>query len=128
MSIAIAISVHDGVVLAADSASTLGGIFGVQPGIAAQQPVAMNVYNNANKIANLYKGKPIGCVAHGSGSIGSASISTLLKDFRFRLTHGLEQGFNFDAYTMEEIGNDFQTSLSSMCKTLALVTRNRPLD
>lgn len=107
MSIAVAISVHDGVVLAADSASTLGagimGIPGIPPGTGPQQ-VAMNVYNNANKIANLYKGKPIGCVAYGSGSIGSASISTLLKDFRYRLMNGLEKDFSLNSHTIEEVG------------------------
>jgi hypothetical protein len=101
MSIGILINVHDGVVLAADSASTLN-ILGVpnQPG-----PVAINVYNNANKIANLYKGEPIGCVAFGSGSIGSASISTLLKDFRKRLTNGddTQPALDREHYTMESI-------------------------
>ncbi len=52
MSIGILISVHDGIVLAADSASTLTL---TQPGQAPNpQNVALNVYNNANKIANLY--------------------------------------------------------------------------
>ena len=51
MSIAVAISVHDGVVLAADSASTLAaGFIGGLPG-AGPQPVAMNVYNNANTVS-----------------------------------------------------------------------------
>jgi hypothetical protein len=103
MSIAVAISVHDGVVLAADSASTLtAGIPGVVPGTVPQQ-MAVNVYNNANKIANLYKGEPIGCVAHGSGSIGSASISTLLKDFRERLMKGAGKTFDRHSYTIQGI-------------------------
>ncbi len=103
MSIGILISVHDGIVLAADSASTLTLLkAGPIPNQQAS-PVAINVYNNANKIANLYKGKPIGCVAYGSGSIGSASISTLLKDFRERLTDGMEPGFNVTDYTMEGV-------------------------
>jgi hypothetical protein len=67
MSIGIIIQVHDGIVLAADSASTLTLTTGPVPGGA----IALNVYNNANKIANLYKGEPIGCVAYGAGSIGS---------------------------------------------------------
>lgn len=99
MSIGILITVHDGIVLAADSASTLT-LMGPNPGQAGP---ALNVYNNANKIANLYKGKSIGCVAYGSGSIGSASISTLLKDFRVRLTDGLEAGFSIENYTMEDV-------------------------
>ena len=53
MSIAISLKVHDGVVLAADSASTLmlggpNGSLGV-----------VTVYSNANKIFNLRKGLPI---------------------------------------------------------------------
>ena len=84
MSVAIVIDVHDGVILAADSASTLV-MARQQPGAGSLAQIA-NVYNNANKIANLYKGLPIGCVTFGSGSIGSASMSTLLKDFRKKLT------------------------------------------
>ena len=102
MSIGILISVHDGIVLAADSASTLTL---TQPGQAPNpQNVALNVYNNANKIANLYKGCPIGCVAYGAGSIGNASISTLLKDFRYRITNVQEPAFDTRAYTMEGVG------------------------
>src|SRR5208283_794795 len=101
MSIAVAISVHDGIVLAADSASTLAAALPVPAAMGSQQAV-LTVWNNANKIANLLKGKSIGCVAYGSGSIGSASISTLLKDFRLRLREGLED-FNPDAYTMQEV-------------------------
>jgi hypothetical protein len=100
MSIGILINIHDGIVLAADSASTLTmmGVPNQRPG-----PIVLNVYNNANKIANLYKGEPIGCVAFGSGSIGSASISTLLKDFRKRLTNGEEKEFDRLTYTMEDV-------------------------
>jgi hypothetical protein len=99
MSIGILINVHDGVVLAADSASTL-----TLSGVPGQPtPIAINVYNNANKIANLLKGEPVGCVAYGSGSIGNASISTLLKDFRRRLTDGEETAFDRQHYTMESV-------------------------
>src|ERR1022692_3646243 len=87
MSIAVIIGVHDGVVLAADSASTLTVGVPQQPG---SQPAVgvLNVYDNANKIFNLYKGKPIGCITFGSGRIGNASIATLVKDLRFKLTKG----------------------------------------
>ena len=59
MTIALSIKVHDGLVLAADSAST---ILVAQPG---GPPMVMNVYNNANKIATLCKGQPIGAVVWG---------------------------------------------------------------
>src|ERR1022692_2236824 len=86
MSVAVVMNVHDGLILAADSASTLVvGLGGPQPG-GVQMATVANVYNNANKIANLYKGEPIGCVTFGAGSIGNASISTLLEDFRETIT------------------------------------------
>jgi hypothetical protein len=78
MTIALSIQVHDGLVLAADSAST---IIAAPPGGA---PAVMNIYNNANKISNLCKGRPVGSVLWGAGSIGAASLSTLLKDLRRR--------------------------------------------
>jgi hypothetical protein len=65
--------------------------------------MAANVYNNANKISNLFKGKPIGCVACGAGSIGNASISTLLKDFRKDLLEGKISGFDPKTYTMRDV-------------------------
>jgi hypothetical protein len=111
MSIGILVSVHDGLVLAADSASTLSII---RPGPVQTQPMqqTVNVYNNANKIANLLKGRPIGCVAFGSGSIGNASISTLLKDFRVRLYKKEEPGFNEETYKMQDVA----TSLSNFLR------------
>lgn len=74
MTIAISIKVNDGIVLAADSASTLSNESGV-----------IKVYDNAAKIANLYKDLPIGIITWGAGSIGSASTATLIKDFRNRI-------------------------------------------
>jgi hypothetical protein len=117
MSVAVVMNVHDGVILAADSASTLiVGLAATQPGAAPVGQVA-NVYNNANKIANLYKGLPIGCVTFGSGSIGSASISTLMKDFRKRLTE--EKGF-FDSekYTIENVANQLGEFLMAEAASL----------
>ena len=78
MTIALSLKVHDGLVLAADSASTIIGT--VQGGA----PAVINIYNNANKISNLCKGRPVGSVVWGAGSIGTISISTLLKDLRRR--------------------------------------------
>jgi hypothetical protein len=78
VTIAIAVQVHDGIVLASDSASTL-----TDPSQAGPNNV-LNVYNNANKIFNLRKGLPIGGMTYGMGSIGVSSISTLAKDLRRR--------------------------------------------
>lgn len=101
MTIAIAVQVHDGVVLASDSASTL-----IDTATGASNGI-VNVYNNANKIFNLVKGLPIGAVTYGSGSIGTSSISTLAKDLRRRFS-GKDKShtdwhLNPDAYTIEEV-------------------------
>lgn len=123
MSVALAMNVHDGIISAADSASTLS----LGPSPAGRKgmlpPQIANVYNNANKIANLWKGKPIGCVAFGSGSIGSASISTLLKDFRQKLHNPESFGigncaFNIDDYTMESVAQLLAEFLSRECQKL----------
>lgn len=80
MTIAISLKVHDGVILAADSAST----------VVANEPdgssEVVNVYNTANKVFNLRKSLPIGAITWGAGSIGIASISTIVKDLRKRFS------------------------------------------
>jgi hypothetical protein len=81
LTIAVTVTVHDGIVLASDSASTL---MQTQPN--GDQSI-VNVHNYANKIFNLYKGLPIGALTFGAGNIGTASISTLAKDLRRRF-HG----------------------------------------
>jgi hypothetical protein len=76
MTIVVTIRVTDGIVLAADSATS----FTDQAGNVAK------VYNSANKIFNLVKVWPIGAMTYGAGSIGTESISTLSKTLRDRLT------------------------------------------
>lgn len=80
MTIAISLKVNDGVVLAADSASTLS------MATAEGEELFFNLYNNANKIFNLRKGYPIGAITWGLGNIGNASTSTLMKDLRRRFS------------------------------------------
>jgi hypothetical protein len=69
-----------------------------------------NVYNNANKIFNLRKGLPIGAITWGAGSIGVASISTLAKDLRRRLTgeepkHVDDWKIDPAEYSVEQVAN-----------------------
>jgi hypothetical protein len=115
MSVAVLIGVHDGVVLAADSASTLslpipGGL--LPPGGAQ----VANVYDNANKIFNIVKGQPIGCITFGSGNIGNASIGTLIKDLRKKLTSAAEEmEFNSEKYTMKQIAEILAKFLGAEC-------------
>ncbi|MFW5782517.1 MAG: hypothetical protein ACOCWO_04430, partial [Candidatus Muiribacteriaceae bacterium] len=77
MTIAISIKVNEGIVLAADSAST---VFGKDP--KTQQEGIVNTYNNTNKIFNLRKDWPIGMITWGAGSLGPLSISVIAKNFR----------------------------------------------
>lgn len=81
MTIALTLKVNDGLVLAADSASTVVAVDDTGT------PAVVNIYNHANKVFNLIKGEPIGAVTWGSGNIGSASMSTLMKDFRQELVN-----------------------------------------
>ena len=101
MTIEIAVKVHDGLVLAADSATTL-----VQRDSSGQTRET-NIYNNANKVMNLFKGLPIGLMTWGLGSIGSSSISTLGKDLRRRLqgedSDHLDWAIDPSKYSIEEI-------------------------
>lgn len=96
MTIALSIKVNDGVVLAADSAST----------IISQDPQGKisvhNVYTNADKIFNLVKQRPIGVTTWGIGSIGQESIATLMKDLRSELTKDLYQSPNSTGLTVLE--------------------------
>lgn len=98
MTIAISMKVNDGVVLASDSASTM---MGRDPSGAEG---VINIYYNANKIFNLIKGKSIGAITWGSGSIGQSSISTLAKDFRDKIS----VEFKDKKYTVEEIAKMFK--------------------
>ena len=96
MTVAVAVKVFDGIVLAADSASTLS-----LPGGAS------HVYNSANKIFHLHRGLPIGAMTWGLGNVGAASISTLAKDLRRRLmgedpSHR-DWALDTDTYTVEGV-------------------------
>jgi hypothetical protein len=96
VSIIVSVKINDGIVLAADSATT----FYTNEGRPGQ------IYEHANKIVKLVKGLPIGVMTCGSGSIGNAAIATLLKDLRVRLSKAPnEGGWALDPanYTMESI-------------------------
>lgn len=101
MTVAIALQVHDGAVLASDSALTL-----TDPTKTGPESI-LNVYNNGNKIFNLHKELPIGAVFYGAGSIGSSSVSTLVKDLRRRFTENVlgYESWKLDhgSYTIEEV-------------------------
>jgi hypothetical protein len=99
MTICVAIKVHDCLVFAADSATSLVG------SDDQGQPTIFNVMAHGNKVFNLVKGLPICAMTCGMGNIGRASISTLAKDLRKRLGSGVEQGgVDSDKYSIQDIG------------------------
>lgn len=103
MTIAISLKVNDGLVLAADSASTflLHGPDG--------KPVTFNVYNHANKVFNLVKGLPIGIITWGAGSIGTSSIETMMKDLRQKLSAGGNTPLDPHAYQVQDVARVVRT-------------------
>jgi hypothetical protein len=98
MTIAVAVKVHDGVVLAADSAASI-----MHPQAGAHGLAAW-VYNNANKVFRFTREIRVGGVVWGAGSIGNVSISTLATDLaqRFRMA-GEPLGVTPASYTMQEV-------------------------
>ena len=91
MTVAIAIKINNGLVLATDSASAIGEFNDTQTKIHY-------TYYNADKLFNLKKGAPIGCLTWGDGSIKGISISTLIKDFRNKLKN-LKDELNIENVT-----------------------------
>jgi hypothetical protein len=73
MTVLVSVKINDGIVMAADSASSFASGM---------------VYQNADKIVNLREGLPIGAMATGAGGIGNESIDTLMKDLRRRFSGG----------------------------------------
>ncbi len=69
MTVLVSVKINDGVVMAADSASSFASGM---------------VYRHADKIVNLRQGLPIGAMVTGAGGIGNELIDTLLKDLRRR--------------------------------------------
>lgn len=94
MTISLSIKVNDGLILAADSATTM-----------SNQNQVINIYDNANKVFNLHKELPIGAITWGLGNIGRSSIATLVKDFRKRLMEDRE--FDDTNYTVADIVQKF---------------------
>lgn len=95
MTVAVVVKVFDGIIIAADSATTLQLSSGTH-----------QVYNGANKVFHLHRGLPIAAMTWGLGAIGPASIATLAKDLRRRLMgkSSSHTGWNLDegTFTLQE--------------------------
>ena len=98
MTIVIALKVGDGVVLGADSASTLVG-----PNNAYH-----NSYFNAEKLFNIRKGIPVGALTFGLGGLAGRSVSSLAKDLRMRCSDQVAADWYIDpaTYTVEGIARN----------------------
>ena len=100
MTIIVSVKINDGVVMAADSAGTMG---------------SGQVYLHANKITNLCEGLPVGAMSTGSGGIGNESVETLLKDLRRRFdgrdTEHPEWRLDPASYTMDEVAERLRAFL-----------------
>ena len=102
MTICIVVAVYDGIVFAADSASS---VIGKGPN---GEPVITNVYQNGNKVFNLLKGAPLVAMTCGMGNFGRAPIETLTKDLRKLFCLPGEYHIDLERYTLEEVAQRAQ--------------------
>lgn len=100
MTIAIAVKVYDGIVLATDSALITNTMVGGKPQF-------LNATGNATKLINLHRGLPVGMVMWGAGSMGNVSVHTLAKGLRRRLMgedpNHLDWALDPTTYTLEGV-------------------------
>lgn len=94
MTIVIALKVGDGLVLGADSASTI-----------TNGNTYHNSYFNAEKLFNLVKGLPLGAVTFGLGGLQNRSISSLVKDLRAMMSDQGQAQWYLDpaTYRVEDV-------------------------
>lgn len=99
MTICVAVKVHDCLVFAADSASSI-----VFTDAAGNQAIT-RVYEHGNKVFNLIRGLPICAMTSGLGNIGPASISSVAKDLRRLMADPTQGEWYVDPsnYTVEEV-------------------------
>lgn len=97
LTIALSIQVNDGLVFAADSATTFSG----------PNNQVLNVYNNANKVFQLHKELPLGMITWGLGSLSQSSMATLAKDFRALITSDPQHKINPQQYTVKDVADKF---------------------
>src|SRR5437762_11604068 len=96
MTVCVAVCVHDGIVFASDSATSLVGADGTGNAIVER------VYQYGNKIFDLDKRLPIGAMTAGLGGIRNAPILSLAKDCRRLLTAG-KYHINHDTYSLCDV-------------------------
>lgn len=97
MTIVVALKVGDGLVLGADSASTLFTANGYH-----------NSYFNTEKLMHV-RGFPVGALTFGLGSLKNRSVSSLANDFKLRLS-GDDPDWRLDneRFTVEQVVERFK--------------------
>lgn len=100
MTLVIALKVGDGVVLGADSAST------IVAGSAYH-----NSYFNAEKLFNVRKGIPVGALTYGLGGLAGRSVSSLAKDLRSLLADETNGVWYIDpaSYSVELVATRYRS-------------------
>jgi hypothetical protein len=95
LTIAISAKVQAGLVLGADTATT----------IMARGQQAQKVYYNARKLFPLHDRLPIGALTWGLGSIGDYSIAHVAKTLRGRFSDPADTEFHLadESYTLREV-------------------------
>mgnify|MGYP001447842012 CR=1 FL=1 len=98
MTVCVGVAVHDCLVFAADSATTL-----VNTNPATGQSVVYNVYRHGHKVFNLHRQLPIAAMTCGMGNFGALSIGTIAKDLRQRMTSSSQDWrINPNSYTIAD--------------------------
>ena len=115
MTVLVSIKINDGVVMAADSASSFASGM---------------VYRHADKIVNLRQGLPIGVMVTGAGGIGNESIDTLLKDLRRRFEGKDEARRDWaldpECYTLAQVANLLRAPSCPKRRPLLTLGRSGP--
>jgi len=98
VTVCVGVRVYDGLVFAADSASS------IVTTDANGNSIVSNLYRNGNKLFNLVRKRPLVSMTCGMGNFGHAPIAALSKDLRHLLsTAANPYSINLDAYTVEEV-------------------------
>lgn len=96
MTVCVAVCIDDGIVFAADSASTM-----LATDMSTGASAVHNVYRHGNKVFNLCRGLPVVAMTAGMGAIGRVPIHALAKDLRLILKDELEP----TSYTIKGIAD-----------------------
>jgi hypothetical protein len=95
MTVCVSVKVHECLVFAADSASSL----------ISEDGSVLNVWRHGYKVFNLRKNNPIAGMTCGMGQIGPASISNHAKEFRRSISKGGSAEIDPENYTISQVAS-----------------------